>query len=451
MQAGTDRELVEASRRGDRAAFAQIIERYHRAVYAVAFSGVRDRALADDLAQDTFVAAWRRLHELRESRKLPAWLCGITRNLARDARKRARRETLGEIGDVVDTTTPYEAMSEAQCERLVATALGHVPDVYREPLVLYYYEERSVEDVARSLGISAATTNKRLSRGRRYLAERVATLVSRGVTRRRATSTLAASVLAIIGTTVPASHVDASPVQKGSSTMHKLALAAAVVSTVTGGGLLVHDAIRGREAHASSPPPRATAATTGATPSNPAPAAASGRGTTASAPAPARARVVPSLPSALVGLHAGASTDCAAVGRHMMELENDLHAPDELAPEASSEQCERHYATICDAESWPLKRRLCVLAAGDLLNAHLCASDEPTAQTTADIPPALACDTLAAHMAPIVQGAGLYVGVSEFTTQIESACEVGAWSIGLRQCFAAAHALDGLASCVESP
>src|SRR5262245_41110096 len=94
MQAGVDPDvaLIDASRRGDRTAFAQIIERYHRAVYAVAFSGVRDRALTDDITQDTFVTAWRRLDDLRDASRLPAWLCGIARNLARGARKRMRRE-----------------------------------------------------------------------------------------------------------------------------------------------------------------------------------------------------------------------------------------------------------------------------------------------------------------------------------------------------------------------
>ena len=59
MQA--DRELIEASRSGDRSAFARLIERHQRAVYAVAFSATRDRSLADDVTQDAFVTAWRRL------------------------------------------------------------------------------------------------------------------------------------------------------------------------------------------------------------------------------------------------------------------------------------------------------------------------------------------------------------------------------------------------------
>src|SRR5439155_19348186 len=127
------------------------------------------------------VIAWRRLDELSDAAKLPAWLCGIARNLARDARKRRTRDAHDDADRAIDTTTPYDAMSEAESERIVAAALGQVPDVYREPLVLFYYEERSVADVARSLGITAATTNKRLSRGRQFLAERVQTIFECGV------------------------------------------------------------------------------------------------------------------------------------------------------------------------------------------------------------------------------------------------------------------------------
>src|SRR5688572_26758597 len=236
MQAGAelDAALIEACRGGDRDAFAQIIERYHRTVYAVAFSTVRDRAIADDVTQDAFVTAWRQLGELRDRSRLPAWLCGIARNLARDACKRRRRETPDDGVEPIDATTPYDAMSDVEVERLVAIALGQVPDVYREPLVLYYYEERSVEDVARALGLTAATTNKRLSRGRKYLAERVA-IVERGLARRGPPAALVTAVLAIIGVAAPASHVDASPAPVKGSTMHKLAIAAAITAAVGGG------------------------------------------------------------------------------------------------------------------------------------------------------------------------------------------------------------------------
>src|SRR5262245_28283007 len=132
MQAGTD--LIDASRRGDLAAFERIIERYQRAVYAVAYSGVRDRARADDVTQDTFVLRWRKLAELRDPDRIGAWLCGIARNLARDARRRLARETLGDVTEPVAATTPFDELTEAESERLIAAGLAEVPDVYREPL-----------------------------------------------------------------------------------------------------------------------------------------------------------------------------------------------------------------------------------------------------------------------------------------------------------------------------
>jgi RNA polymerase sigma factor (sigma-70 family) len=392
MQAGADRELIEASRRGDHAAFATIIERYQRAVYAVAFSGTRDRALADDIAQDAFVIAWRRLGELREAERLPAWLCGIARNLARDARKRRR-----EVVDVelIDATTPYEAMSEAESERIISTALGQVPDVYREPLVLFYYEERSVKDVAKCLGISAATTNKRLSRGRRYLAERVA-IVERGVTRRGASATLAASVLAILAITAPAAHVDASPVKKG-STMHKLAIAATAVATLTAGGVVIATTARSTDARASAPNQEA-----GPTPaSKTADSKHQGHGCGL-----AIASARPSLPAVFGAKQkhataAFATNDCGAVGRHLADLEGAT-GHDQNDPS----RCASDYTSICESESWSVERRNCALAADDLLNAHLCAFE--TGSPDEVIPPALACATIASHITPIVQNAGLY-------------------------------------------
>ena len=114
MQAGSDLDsaLIDASRRGDRAAYGQIIERYHRAVYAMAFAGVRDRALSDDITQDTFVLAWSRLADLRDTRCLAAWLCGIARNLGRDARKRQCREAPhDDAAEQIDATTPYEVLT----------------------------------------------------------------------------------------------------------------------------------------------------------------------------------------------------------------------------------------------------------------------------------------------------------------------------------------------------
>lgn len=453
MQVGApdrDASLIEASGRGDRAAFAQIIERYQRVVYAVSYSGVRDRALADDITQDTFVIAWRQLSELRDSRRLAPWLCGIARNLARDARKRSRREVIGEIDDVMHPTTPYDELSEAESERIVAAALGRVPDVYREPLVLHYYEERSVDEVARSLGISAATTNKRLSRGRRYLAECVAT-VERGLTRHGPRPGLAASVLAVIAVSAPSSHVDASPV-KG-STMNKLALAAIITASLGGAGVLVVTAARSSDAHANAairpPEPPTTVSTQPSLDC----ALDEIRAHLAKAGSNMPA-TQPPTPSAVMG--AGSTTtalttnDCAAVGRHLAELEGDAtHGPNNRPDPDTCDKCAAHYTNDCETGAWSEERRNCTLAAADLINAHLCAGGARIQrETPTSVPPNLACKRLGQHLGAIAQGAGMHADVADFPQQIEAACDLGSWSLELRQCFAAATTLGALEACI---
>jgi RNA polymerase sigma factor (sigma-70 family) len=450
MQAELD-GLIDASRGGDRDAFGQVIERYQRAVYAVAFSTVRDRTIADDVTQDAFVVAWRRLGELRDRSRFPAWLCGIARNLARDACKRRKRES-GDGGvEAIDATTPFDAMSDVEAEWLIATALGQVPEVYREPLVLYYYEDRSVEDVARALGITAATTNKRLSRGRRYLAERVA-VVERGLARRGPPAALAASVIALIGVTVPASHVDASTA-KG-STMHKLAIAAAVTAVLGGGtALVVAAATRGSDAHAGTNGPSLPTASASGT----ATAAAGGPSCDLLAELGKRTKQQQTRHAGVTGSAAPGvmanvpATDCDTVGRHLAELEADMtHGPQKRPDEETSETCGGFYAAQCASEDWSGERRACALAAADLVNAHLCASAPAAAaaESPGALPPALACAALGQHLATVAHGGGMYTDVTDMDAQIAAACELGGWSLELRTCFGAAMSIDAATACV---
>ena len=183
--ARTDAELVEASRRGEREAFGQLVSRYQDVVCAVSFSSTGNWALSEDVAQDTFIAAWRQLGQLREIDRLRAWLCGIARNLARKARLRTARDV--DIDDDIQRAlpaldaSPFDATAQAEVDRVVREALARIPDAYRETLVLYYCENQSVRDVAQTLGIAEDAAMQRLSRGRRYLADGVTDLVERSL------------------------------------------------------------------------------------------------------------------------------------------------------------------------------------------------------------------------------------------------------------------------------
>ena len=225
--AASDAELLEASRRGEHAAFGTIVERYQDVVCAVSYSRTRDQALSEDVAQETFLAAWRQLDQLREPGRLRSWLCGIAKNLANKARKRTARETPLDDPQIAASESPFDAVSEAQAERVVGEALARVPERYRDVLVLYYREQRSIRDVARALEISESAALQRLARGRQYLAEGVTSLVEkslRGLPRK----SLVAGVVAALPMIVP-SRVEASPTHGGNMLM-KIAIAATALA-----------------------------------------------------------------------------------------------------------------------------------------------------------------------------------------------------------------------------
>lgn len=246
----SDAELLEASRRGEREAFGALVERYQGVVCAVSYSRTGNRALSEDVAQDTFLAAWSQLDQLREAGRLRAWLCGIARNLARKARLRTEREA---PTDTLSTTcagaNPFEQVAEVETERLVRDALTRVPETYRDVLVLYYREHRSVRDVARLLDITEAAALQRLSRGRQCLTDGVTELVERSL-RGHVQKSLVGGVLAAIVFTP--SRGSASTTHKGTSKMIKLVLAGAAFVAAGTTAIVTHPWSRSSSA-ATSP------------------------------------------------------------------------------------------------------------------------------------------------------------------------------------------------------
>lgn len=231
--ARTDAELLEASRRGERHAFGALVERYQRMVSAVSYSRTRDQALSEDVAQDTFIAAWRQLDQLREPARLRPWLCGIARNLASKARRRTDREVLDEP-ELLATDNPFDAVCEAQAHHVVREALARVPERYRDVLVLYYREQLSVRELADTLGITEAAALQRLSRGRQYLANGVTSLVEISLRSQRPKRNLVAAVLAALpaASLIAPSRADASPTHGGN--MFKIAFVTATAFVAIG-------------------------------------------------------------------------------------------------------------------------------------------------------------------------------------------------------------------------
>jgi len=233
--AKTDVELVAASLRGEHEAFGHLVARYQDVVCAVSYSSTGDRSLSEDVAQETFVAAWSQLDRLRDSVRLRPWLCGIARNLARKARKRTRREEPTDGDDHVAAGNPFEDAARGDVARIVREALDRIPEGCREVLVLYYREDLSVREIADTLGTNEVAVMQRLSRGRKYLADSISDLVERSLRGERRKRDLVAAVLASIAALAIPSRVDASPL-KGSTMMKTVLFGAAAAIAVVGTG-----------------------------------------------------------------------------------------------------------------------------------------------------------------------------------------------------------------------
>jgi len=199
---GGDEAAMEASGQGPSpslAQFADLVRRYQSSVCAAAYGVTGDRGLSEDVAQETFVAAWRSLSSLRDPSRLGEWLRGIARNLARKAmRRRAPVEELGDPAADHDLARDAIARDEA---RLTWTALRELPEAYREALVLYYWEDQSARQVAEALGITEATAMQRLSRGRALLRDEVQRLVEGTLRRTRPGAVLTTAILAAVAAT----------------------------------------------------------------------------------------------------------------------------------------------------------------------------------------------------------------------------------------------------------
>ena len=167
----------------------------------------RDRklSLSEDLAQETFVTAWKQLSELREPSKLRAWLCGITRFLIGKELRRQGREPVhaAEPLDAVQEPPAPEPSPSARAisreeEAILWRALEQMPDTYREPLILFYRERQSVERVAQELELSEDAVKQRLSRGRTMLTEQVAAFVEGALQQTTPGKTFTLGVLAAL-------------------------------------------------------------------------------------------------------------------------------------------------------------------------------------------------------------------------------------------------------------
>lgn len=197
-----DARLVEMVRGGDRDAFAQLVARYQSPVCALAYSACGDVCHSEDVAQETFLIAWRKLAELKEPSKFKSWLYGIARNLINNTFRRQTRNPLAgassldvHLTAVAPGADPAAHTISREEEAILWHSLEQIPPDYRDALVLFYREQQSIGRVAEVLEISEDAARQRLSRGRKMLQEQVLAVVEGALARTAPGQTFAIGVI----------------------------------------------------------------------------------------------------------------------------------------------------------------------------------------------------------------------------------------------------------------
>jgi RNA polymerase sigma-70 factor (ECF subfamily) len=166
LERSAQRQIVETARRGDAKAFGVLYEHYYAAMAWVAYAIVLDRDLAEDAAQQAFVKACEKLASLKRADRFGAWLTQICRNEARQLLRNRQRSETQQARKAACATSP---VAEGPDLDMVKEAVDQLAPMYREIVILHYYNRMDYRRIAATLGVAGHTVRGRLFRARRQI------------------------------------------------------------------------------------------------------------------------------------------------------------------------------------------------------------------------------------------------------------------------------------------
>jgi RNA polymerase sigma-70 factor (ECF subfamily) len=175
----TDEALAARSRQGDREAFEELVRRTGRGLFARIYLETADAHKAEDLAQETYLCAWRSIRGLADPKVFRPWLNTIARSVMADAaRRELRKKRKGRRSseDSIDTLpdarpTPSQDADRRDQQEKVLAVLRSMPEEYRLPLMMRYLAGANYETIGRELAITNGSLRGLLSRGMAMLRE----------------------------------------------------------------------------------------------------------------------------------------------------------------------------------------------------------------------------------------------------------------------------------------
>jgi RNA polymerase sigma-70 factor, ECF subfamily len=177
LETSEDTILVDAAQRGDRGAFGALYERYARMVHGVLLARV-PISHVDDLVQDVFLIALKRLSALHEAQSFGPWLAAIARNLANDYHRRSVPEDqLPDDEAAVDAASGHSGPASTAAE--VLEAVRGLPEAYRETMILRLVEGMTGPEIAARTGLTQGSVRVNLHRGMQQLRARLSPMPNR--------------------------------------------------------------------------------------------------------------------------------------------------------------------------------------------------------------------------------------------------------------------------------
>jgi RNA polymerase sigma-70 factor (ECF subfamily) len=185
LASATDQQVVVLAKEGRDAAYRELVRRYERPVFSLVYRMVRDRELAEDLAQETFVKALNAIESYRPEFKFSSWIFKIANNAAIDHLRRRELDTLSldgspnaETPDAVEATalqvsdrteTPLEELEARELGGAIEVAIGQLRPEYRACILLRHVEGRPYEEIAEMLSLPLGTVKTYIHRARNEL------------------------------------------------------------------------------------------------------------------------------------------------------------------------------------------------------------------------------------------------------------------------------------------
>lgn len=192
LAARSDQEIVALARAGEEAAYRELIRRYERPLFSLLYRMVRDRELAEDLAQETFVKALNAIESYRPEFKFSSWIFKIANNAAIDHLRRRELDTLSlegsphaETPEAVEATalqigdrqeSPLDTVEARELGGQIERAIAQLRPEYRSCILLRHVEGRAYEEIAEILNLPLGTVKTYIHRARNELRQALAHL-----------------------------------------------------------------------------------------------------------------------------------------------------------------------------------------------------------------------------------------------------------------------------------